>query len=171
MMKSKSEVFAESMNKGSMQATAVILDARHPRVTVPGQYKDNPTLKLNFAWGFAQFSCFWDEDGIAASLTFGGIPFPCYIPWEAVYAIAPVGVDGIIRWEGSQPGDVSLVTPQPEPQPAVRGHKHLRALPPAIEEREGSWGLPEGKKPTTVEEAVKQVTRPGLRLVRPEDLN
>ena len=64
----------------------VCVDARFPNVDVPGTHKNNSALSLVFNLNFRRpFDV--QEDGIYATLDFGGRPHKCVIPFEAVWGI------------------------------------------------------------------------------------
>lgn len=46
-----------------------------------------------------------DEEGIEATLSFGGIAYTCVIPWVAVYAAVREDNKGMI-WENEMPDDI-----------------------------------------------------------------
>ena len=85
----------------------VFLDARIPTVDVPDTHKDNSALSLVFNLKFRRpFDV--QEEGIYATLAFGGRPHKCVIPFEAVWAIHdPESKKGQV-WEGSFPKDLQL---------------------------------------------------------------
>ena len=85
----------------------VFLDARFPTVDVPDTHKDNSALSLVFNLKFRRpFDV--QEEGIYATLAFGGRPHKCVIPFEAVWAIHdPESKKGQV-WEGSFPKDLQL---------------------------------------------------------------
>ena len=85
----------------------VCLDARFPTVDVPGTHKDNSALSLVFNLNFRR-PLDVQEDGIYATLAFGGRPHKCVIPFEAVWAIHdPASKKGQV-WEESFPKDLQL---------------------------------------------------------------
>jgi stringent starvation protein B len=65
----------------------VHLDPRCEGVLVPEWFKDDPTLRLNIAYGFNLPSLDIDEEGVYAVLSFGGQNHGCMLPWSAVFAI------------------------------------------------------------------------------------
>ena len=85
----------------------VCLDARNPNVDVPNTHKDNSALSLVFNLNFRRpFDV--TEDGIFATLAFGGRPHKCVIPFDAIWAIhEPESKKGQV-WEESFPKDLKL---------------------------------------------------------------
>ncbi len=102
--KSKYEFLLKLLSEGDAM---VCLDARHPGVSVPKQHKDNAMLNLVFNLNFRR-PIEVQEDGIYATLSFGGRPHKCVIPFEAVWAIyVPSSQNGQV-WEHSIPEDLDL---------------------------------------------------------------
>ena len=85
----------------------VCLDARFSGVDVPGTHKGDSALSLVFNLNFKRpFDV--QEDGIYATLAFGGRPHKCVIPFEAIWAIHdPESKKGQV-WEESFPKDLQL---------------------------------------------------------------
>ena len=80
----KYEAFLELLEQG---LTMLHMDARAIGVDVPRQYQDDAHLRLNFSYRFQLDTFEIDEKGIVASLSFGGVPHTCQIPWTAVFAM------------------------------------------------------------------------------------
>jgi len=92
----------------------VCLDARHPDVSVPKQHKGNAMLNLVFNLNFRR-PLEVQEDGIYATLGFGGRPHKCVIPFEAVWAIYVPSTQSGQVWEHSIPQDLDPpATPESE---------------------------------------------------------
>ncbi len=102
--KNKYDILVQLLSEGDAM---VCLDARHPEVDVPNTHKDNPALSLVFNLNFRRpFDV--QETGIFATLSFGGRPHKCVIPFEAVWAIhEPESKKGQV-WEESFPKDLKL---------------------------------------------------------------
>ena len=83
MHKGKRELLESLLEQGMVM---VVLDARRPGVAVPPDLARDPQLRLNLSWRFG-FSMELDEWGVKATLTFGGHPFTCRLPWNAIYAM------------------------------------------------------------------------------------
>ncbi len=83
----------------------VCLDARQPDVQIPKAHKTNPMLNLVFSLNFRRpFEVL--EDGIYGSLSFGGRPYKCVIPFTAVWAIYEPDTQKGQVWEASIPEDI-----------------------------------------------------------------
>ena len=102
--KNKCDFLIQLLSEGDAM---VCLDARLPNVDVPASHKDNPALSLVFNLNFKRpFNV--QEDGIYATLAFGGRPYKCVIPFEAVWSIhEPESKKGQV-WEEKFPKDLEL---------------------------------------------------------------
>ena len=102
--KNKYDFLIHLLSEGDVM---VCLDARFPAVDVPSSHKDNSALSLVFNLNFRRpFDV--QEDGIYATLAFGGRPHKCVIPFESVWAIHdPDSKKGQV-WEQSFPKDMQL---------------------------------------------------------------
>jgi stringent starvation protein B len=102
--KNKYDFLVQLLSEGDAM---VCLDARYSEVDVPFTHKDNPALSLVFNLNFRRpFDV--HETGIFATLSFGGRPHKCVIPFEAVWAInEPESKKGQV-WEESFPKDLKL---------------------------------------------------------------
>jgi hypothetical protein len=78
------EMFSTWIEMGMVQVT---LDARRDDVRVPASLKGSYDLRLNFSERFHIADFVWDRRGVRASLSFGGQPFFCDIPWRAVWML------------------------------------------------------------------------------------
>jgi stringent starvation protein B len=83
----------------------VCLDARQPDVEVPKAHKTNPMLTLVLSLNFRRpFEVL--EDGVYGSLSFGGRPYKCVIPFTAVWAVYEPDTQKGQVWEASIPDDI-----------------------------------------------------------------
>ena len=64
--------------------TMVHLDARQPGVVVPPQYAQEPHLRLNLSYRYNIPDLELRERGVQATLSFGGRPFRCVLPWGSM---------------------------------------------------------------------------------------
>src|ERR1700722_13431410 len=81
---SKPEALRAFLDKG---LTMIHLDARCDGVVVPRQFVGQRDLRLNLSYRFSGSAMEIDEDRVEATLTFGGLPFRCRIPLQAIYAL------------------------------------------------------------------------------------
>jgi stringent starvation protein B len=82
--KTKRDVLKEMLEHG---LTMVHLDARSAGVDVPTNLRDQNHLRLNFSYRFYLDTFDISDEGICASLSFGGTPHLCTIPWTAVFGM------------------------------------------------------------------------------------
>ena len=102
--KNKYDFLTQLLSEGDAM---VCLDARLPNVDVPASHKDNPALSLVFNLNFKRpFDVL--EDGIYATLAFGGRPYKCVIPFEAVWSIHEPESKKWQVWEENFPKDLEL---------------------------------------------------------------
>jgi stringent starvation protein B len=66
--------------------TLIVLDARVPGVDVPDHLRQDFQLRLNLSYKF-DHPMTLSQWGVVATLTFGGVPYTCRIPWIAVFAM------------------------------------------------------------------------------------
>lgn len=80
---SKCEVLEEYLKAGLCM---VHVDSRR-LCQVPPEHRDNVALRLNISYRFKGADIVVDDDGIQATLTFGGQPYRVVLPWPCVYAV------------------------------------------------------------------------------------
>ena len=105
--KDKQDFLTDMLSKGD---TMVCLDARQPDVEVPKAHKTNPMLNLVLSLNFRRPIDIL-EDGIYGSLSFGGRPHKCVIPFTAVWAIYEPDTQKGQVWESSIPEDIDWGNP------------------------------------------------------------
>lgn len=124
-------------------AILVHIDARGDDVVVPNRLRGDAKLVLRFGYALtpAIVDLAVDERGISGTLTFGGQPFHCTLPWRSIYAAIVEGADKGMVWPEdipevvlagqraeAVPPPVAVKDPTPEPAPAPRprgGHLKL----------------------------------------------
>ena len=85
----------------------VCLDSRDPAVDVPESQKNNSSLSLIFNLNFRR-PIEITEERIFATLAFDGRPYPCILPFDAVWAIYDPNMKNGQVWEESMPKDMNL---------------------------------------------------------------
>lgn len=121
----KREFIAEILDEGPV---LLHVDARYDGVVVPERLKVDPRLVLRFGHGLAPeiTDLAADEEEIAGTLTFGGVPFHCMLPWPAVYAAVSEVSQQAMVW----PDDVPLeVLDEMAKRNDDDGTKPLRSVP------------------------------------------
>jgi stringent starvation protein B len=116
----------------------VHVDARRAEVSVPPRFRADPSLVLRFGYtlspAIADLSV--DDNAIAGTLTFGGQPFHCVLPWTAVYAAMVEGEQRGTVWPEDVPEDVLTGGGEaPAPLPAAQPPQPPQAEPPARAKR------------------------------------
>lgn len=122
----KLEAFTKLIEMGM---TMVTVDSRRPGVVVPPVHQGEIQLNLNFSLRFGIDDFRYDEDDVRASLSFGGIPHLCILPWSAVYMVRSHVTDDVAVFPNSLP---------PELQAAAAAE--LERLQEEVEEPDESAG-------------------------------
>jgi stringent starvation protein B len=101
----------------------VHVDARRAEVSVPPRFRADPSLVLRFGYTLspAIADLTVDDTAISGTLTFGGQPFRCVLPWTAVYAAMVEGEQRGTVWPEDVPEDVLTGGGEaPAPLPAAQ---------------------------------------------------
>jgi len=114
----------------------VHVDARRADVSVPPRFRADPSLVLRFGYSLspAIVDLAVDENALCGTLTFGGQPFRCVLPWSAVYAAMVEGEQRGTVWPEDVPEDVLTgggETPVPaakEEAPRPKRQSHLKLV-------------------------------------------
>lgn len=125
------------------------LDARRPGVIVPPQYAQDPHLRLNLSYRFQIHDLEIDDARVQATLSFGGRPFQCIVPWAAIFGITSQATGDGQVWPEDLPVEVVESADEPE--------QRRRPALAAVESEDSP-------EETSREEKSKR--RPNLRLVR-----
>jgi stringent starvation protein B len=109
----------------------VHVDARRAEVNVPPRFRADASLVLRFGYSLspAIADLTVDDNAIGGTLTFGGQPFHCVLPWTAVYAAMVEGEQRGTVWPEDVPEDV--LTGTAEPPAAVPASSAPEAPAPA----------------------------------------
>jgi stringent starvation protein B len=67
--------------------TMVHVDARRPGVVVPPQYAGDAHLRLNLSYRYSIPDLEVGDREVSATLSFGGRPFHCVMPWQSIFGI------------------------------------------------------------------------------------
>lgn len=86
----------------------VHVDARSPGVSVPARLQDEPKLVLRYGYSLSPpiHDLTVDDRALAGTLTFGGVPHHCVLPWMAVYAVVSEADQRGMVWPEDVPEDV-----------------------------------------------------------------
>lgn len=82
--KDKRAFFERALGSG---IAALYLDPRVNGVVVPEKFAGYNALVLNYSYKYMVSDFAFDDHFVIASLSFGGFPFRCVVPWAAVLAI------------------------------------------------------------------------------------
>ncbi len=130
----KRAVIDDLLGKG---AVLVHLDARRSDVAVPERLRGESKLVLRLGHGLSPPipDLLVDDRGISATLTFGGAPFRCVMPWAAIYAAVADGEQRGMVWPDDIPDDLLTGGPgeaAPEvadqPPPRSKRPSHLKLV-------------------------------------------
>jgi stringent starvation protein B len=124
------------------------LDARRAGVVVPPQFVGDPHLRLNLSYRYAIPDLeIDDERGVQATLSFGGSPFQCRMPWPSIFGITShASGDGQV-WPEDLPTEVQQTLarddraehePEPAPQRELHGRPSLVPIDDSAPPSDGS---------------------------------
>jgi stringent starvation protein B len=114
----KLRLFASLLDEGTVMVT---LDSRRDGVVVPAQFTEQPRLNLNFDHQFRISDFDYDEVGVRASLSFGGVDRWCEVPWTAVYMMRSLESQEVMLFPGQLPAEMAAMIPEIER--AIRAHE------------------------------------------------
>ena len=135
----------------------VHLDARRSGVTVPPQYAQDAHLRLNLSYRYSIPDLEVSEERVQATLSFGGRPFRCILPWESIFGITcQASGDGQV-WPEDRPSEVKATADRRRRESTARGAAPMRPSLSAV---------PGGSEGRQADQAKAADNRPHLRLVR-----
>ncbi len=82
------------------------LDARRPGVSVPPQLAQDPHLRINLSLRYGIPDLVIDDTHVQATLSFGGRPFQCQLPWSAVFGLTSTVTGASQVWAEDLPTEV-----------------------------------------------------------------
>jgi len=141
----------------------VHLDARRPGVIVPPQYAMDAHLRLNlsYRYGIPDFDI--SDERIQATLSFGGRPFRCILPWGSVFGITSHGTGDGQVW----PEDLPVEVVHTMADRGVQKREHPAATRPALAAVPGDLSEdPSPAEPPQPQPRPDGGARRHLRLVR-----
>ena len=132
----KKKTLESLMSRGPV---LVHVDGRRGDVSVPSRFRADPSLVLRFGYNLTPAIADLEitEELIAGTLTFGGQPFRCVLPWTAVYAAMVEGEQRGTVWPEDVPEDMVTgggeatappVPPSVEDAPAKQRGAHLKLV-------------------------------------------
>ena len=98
----------------------VQVDARREGVSVPERLRDDPRLVLRFGYDLTPAIADLDigDEGLAGTLSFGGVPHRCVLPWPSVYAVVSETDQRGMVWPDDVPPE-AMSAPDEAPAPAA----------------------------------------------------
>lgn len=101
----KIQVVEELIGSGPI---LVHIDARAEGVRVPQSFASDPRLVLRFGYDLSPpiADLTIGDEALAGTLTFGGVPFSCVLPWTAVYAVVSEADQKGMVWPDDVPSAV-----------------------------------------------------------------
>ena len=139
----KKEVLLAFLQRG---VAMIHLDARRPGVSVPVQYRDEAHLRLNLSYRYGIPDLVIGDEQVRATLSFGGYPFHCIVPWEAVFGVTShASGDGQV-WPQDLPVEVASAAEDPEPVLGSPQPRHPSLT--AVESDSPAASLEGSQKPT-----------------------
>jgi stringent starvation protein B len=95
----------------------VHLDARRPGVAVPASLASDARLVLRFGYGLSPAIADLDigDEGLSGTLSFGGVPHRCVLPWPAVYAVVSESDQRGMVWPDDVPAEAMNVPDEAAP--------------------------------------------------------
>lgn len=124
----KREVTNQLLEQG---AVLVHVDPRREGVSVPAAFNDDPKLVLRFGHGLSPSIPDLDvgEHAMSGTLTFGGKPHLCVLPWPSIYAVVSEADQRGMVWPDDVPAEAlneGVEAPGPAaPAPSRRDHLKL----------------------------------------------
>jgi hypothetical protein len=126
---SKQEALRALLQQGSVW---VHLDPRQPLVRCPDRLKSQPSIALRVGYGLQPTitDLAVDAWGVTCTLSFEGAPYPCWLPWHAIYALVGAAARGIV-WPEDVPADVVSAIRRPRTTSDVGGLSSASEVPAA----------------------------------------
>jgi stringent starvation protein B len=86
----------------------VHIDARRGEASVPERFRGDPRLVLRFGYGLtpAIVDLALDDRGLTGTLSFGGVPHRCVLPWPSIYAVVGESDQKGMVWPDDVPPEV-----------------------------------------------------------------
>ena len=145
----------------------VHLDARRDGVVVPPQYSMDAHLRLNLSYRYGIPDLDISDQRVQATLSFGGRPFRCIIPWNSVFGITSHGTGDGQVWPEDLPVEVvhtmaDRYTNHQRRQPSEPAQRRAKPALSAVEGELNDQPAPEKDSPTSPAAGPRR----HLRLVR-----
>jgi stringent starvation protein B len=110
------------------------LDARRPGVAVPPQLAQDPHLRINLSLRYGIPDLVIDDTHVQATLSFGGRPFQCQLPWSAVFGLSSDVTSTSQIWAEDLPREVvETIAAEQAAEEKANGAKRRRPALVAVE--------------------------------------
>lgn len=105
VLPAKKDVARALLLRGSV---FIHLDPRRPGVLVPARLRSQAqvVLQVGLDMPVPIPDLRIDEDGVFGTLSFKGVPFTCFVPWGAVFALVGEDAKGMV-WHQDMPSEVA----------------------------------------------------------------
>lgn len=106
----KKSVIDDLLSRGPV---LIHFDARRSDVRVPPRFRSESKLVLRFGYALTPpiRDLIVDDEGVSGTLTFGGVPFGCFLPWAAVFAAVIDGDQRGMVWPDDIPEELLHADP------------------------------------------------------------
>jgi stringent starvation protein B len=131
VLPSKRQVVDRLLNDGPV---LIHVDARRPEVSVPERFRGDQRLVLRFGYGLtpAIVDLSVDDSSLTGTLSFGGVPHCCVLPWSAIYAVVGESDQKGMVWPDDVPPEVvdgqEAVARTAAASPGTKPRNHLRLV-------------------------------------------
>jgi stringent starvation protein B len=121
----KKDVARALLLRGSL---FIHLDPRRPGVLVPSRLRSQAqvVLQVGLEMPVPIPDLRVDEDGVFGTLSFKGVPFTCFVPWGAVFALVGDDAKGMV-WHADMPSEIAAEVER-EGQKRVGGSAEVMSL-------------------------------------------
>lgn len=109
----------------------IALDARVPEVDVPAHLGPDLQLRLNLSYRFGLPMELTDW-GVEATLTFGGVPHPCRVPWKAIFLIVSHVSGEPTLFPEDVPAELTAQAAEDDPDAGVKSPVAPASAPRAV---------------------------------------
>jgi len=123
----KSDVVNRLLGEGTI---LVHVDARRDGVSVPDRLRSDPRLVLRFGYGLTPAIADLEvgEEALSGTLSFGGVPHRCVLPWPAVYAVVSEADQRGMVWPDDVPPEaMASADKEADREPEESGKKPPRS--------------------------------------------
>jgi stringent starvation protein B len=122
----KRDVATQLLEQGPI---LVHVDPRKSGVSVPAAFSADPKLVLRFGHGLTPAIADLDlgDEALAGTLSFGGLPHYCVLPWDAVYAVVSEADQRGMVWPDDVPAEALSDEPETVAPPQPR-RDHLKLV-------------------------------------------